>query len=596
MKRAVAYQPSKSLSLQGPTGDHGLRGEQCACDAQPHARPGARGHDAGAAVADGLHQVEHDEPEHQDEVRGVEPVPHRRRAADVGLRRGEGPRPDVRCERGADGQQGHDDEHHEYQDAAARDADAELDAPRQQRRDDEQRHREPVAHAVGAGGHVADSGPGFAHDSTVLIPARVHKPPTLGARSHVLMHAVTNEADTSDDLDLDRRTGDDGPVDAYRGHQRRTRPRRPRTSLHTSGAVEGLITALPVVCFAVLGALTPRMSQRVGSERLLVVALILAAAGTALRSFADSAWVFAALSIVALSGGAVSNVLLPSLVKSYFPERIGGATAVYTTALAVGSALAIGLTVPIGDLGDLGDGWRLGLGSWAALTAIAAVPWLMVLMRDRPEGTTQQRVSLARLASSRTAWSLTAFFGFQSMQAYIAFGWFAKFLHAQGIAPHTAGWMVAVYSAVSIPVSMIVPTFASTRPRAMLTLLCACSLVGYAGMATAPNGGAWVWMVLVGIGAGTFPFALVMIGLRSRHAESTAALSSFVQSIGYVISGLGPLLFGVLYGWTRQWALPLALLFAALALTYLAGWAATRERFVDDELSEVPQGSSKASR
>jgi CP family cyanate transporter-like MFS transporter len=100
-------------------------------------------------------------------------------------------------------------------------------------------------------------------------------------------------------------------------------------------------------------------------------------------------------------------------------------------------------------------------------------------------------------------------------------------------------------------------------------------------------------MVLVGIGAGTFPMALVMIGLRARNAESTAALSSFVQSIGYVISGTGPLLFGVLYGWTRNWTLPVALLFAALVLTYLTGWAASRERFVDDELSRRPQGSSK---
>jgi CP family cyanate transporter-like MFS transporter len=80
--------------------------------------------------------------------------------------------------------------------------------------------------------------------------------------------------------------------------------------------------------------------------------------------------------------------------------------------------------------------------------------------------------------------------------------------------------------------------------------------------------------------------ALVMIGLRSRHAESTAALSSFVQSIGYVVAGTGPLLFGVLYGWTHRWTLPLAVLLAALALTYLAGWVASRERFVDDELTE----------
>jgi CP family cyanate transporter-like MFS transporter len=92
-------------------------------------------------------------------------------------------------------------------------------------------------------------------------------------------------------------------------------------------------------------------------------------------------------------------------------------------------------------------------------------------------------------------------------------------------------------------------------------------------------------MALVGVGAGTFPVALVMIGLRSRNAESTAALSSFVQSIGYVISGTGPLLFGVLYGWTHRWTLPLAVLFVALALTYLTGWLASRERFVDDELT-----------
>jgi len=362
-------------------------------------------------------------------------------------------------------------------------------------------------------------------------------------------------------------------------------------SLHTSGAVEGLITALPVVCFAVIGALTPRLSHRVGSERLLVAALIVATAGTALRALSNSPWTFAGFSVLALSGGAVSNVLLPSLVKRYFPDRIGGATAVYTTALAVGSALAVGLTVP---MGDLGDGWRLGLGSWAALTALAVLPWLTVSMGGRPEAATQTRISLSRLAASPTAWALTAFFGLQSMQAYIAFGWFAKFLHAHGISPHAAGWMVALYSAISIPVSMVVPTLAATRPRTMLTVLCLCSLIGYVGMEFAPTSGAWVSMALVGVGAGTFPMALVMIGLRSRNTESTAALSSFVQSIGYVISGTGPLFFGVLYGWTRQWTLPLAVLFASLALTYIAGWLASRERFVDDELRAMEPVGSRA--
>jgi MFS transporter, CP family, cyanate transporter len=342
-----------------------------------------------------------------------------------------------------------------------------------------------------------------------------------------------------------------------------------------------------VITFAGLGALTPSLAHRVGSIRLLVAALVATTAGLVLRAVAGSVWLFVVLSLVALSGGAVSNVLLPSLVKRYFPDRIGRMTALYTTALAVGTTLAAGLTVPVGDLGD---GWRLGLGSWAILAGLAVLPWLPTARRersaDRPDadGLPVRRMSATRMLHSRTAWALTIFFGFQSMQAYIGFGWYAKFLHAHSISSDTAGWMVALFSALSIPVSMYVPTIAPPRLKIAIAVLCACSLVSYVGLAIAPVGGAWWWMVFGGLGSGTFPIALTMIGLRSRNADSTAALSSFVQAIGYVIAGLGPLLFGVLNSATDSWALPLTLLFVALALTYVAAMVAARPRYVDDEL------------
>jgi CP family cyanate transporter-like MFS transporter len=353
-------------------------------------------------------------------------------------------------------------------------------------------------------------------------------------------------------------------------------------SLHTDGSVEGLITTLPVICFAALGALTLPLSRRIRPERLLVAALTAATAGTVLRAVAGSGWTFALLTVLTLSGGAISNVLLPSLVKRYFPDRIGRMTALYTTALATGATLAGGLTVPVGDLGD---GWRLGLGSWAVLTAVAILPWLPGLRCNQREVMAPRGVAATSLATSPTAWALTAFFAFQAMQAYIILGWFAKFLHAHGISSDTAGWMLALFSAVSIPVSMVVPTYASARLRTVITGLCGCSLVAYIGMALAPNGGAWLWMVLAGLGSGTFPVALTMIGLRARDAESTAALSSFVQAIGYIVAGTGPLLFGVLYGSTQRWTLPLLLLIVALVLTYLTGIAASRERFVDGEFA-----------
>ena len=58
-------------------------------------------------------------------------------------------------------------------------------------------------------------------------------------------------------------------------------------------------------------------------------------------------------------------------------------------------------------------------------------------------------------------------------------------------------------------------------------------------------------------GSGQFPLALTKIGLRSREAETTAALSAFVQSIGYIVAGSGPLLFGVLNDVTGGWRLAL---------------------------------------
>jgi MFS transporter, CP family, cyanate transporter len=356
-----------------------------------------------------------------------------------------------------------------------------------------------------------------------------------------------------------------------------------QSGLHTGSEVAGVITTLPVICFAALGSVTPRLSHRFGAHRLLVAALLLMTLGLVLRAVAGSIVGFLLLSVLALAGGAISNVLMPSLVKRHFPDHIGRMTAVYTTALAVGTTAGAGLTVPIGGLGD---GWRTGIGSWALLSALAVVPWLPTLRRDSPDPEAPRGISANRLVHSRTAWVLMTFFAFQSFQAYIAFGWFAKFLHGHGVSSDTAGWMVALIAAMSIPVSMVVPTIAPSRHRLVVVVLSTCYLVSYLGLALAPVGGAWAWMVLSGIGSGMFPLSLTMIGLRARTSETTAALSAFVQAIGYVVAGAGPLLFGVLYGATNAWTLPLAALFVALAVAFGAGWLACRPSYVDDELAE----------
>jgi CP family cyanate transporter-like MFS transporter len=358
--------------------------------------------------------------------------------------------------------------------------------------------------------------------------------------------------------------------------------------LHVASGVAGLITTLPVLCFAVLGSLTPRVARRVGPHRLLTAALVVTTVGLALRPLTSNVTVFVLLSVLGLSGGAVSNVLMPSLVKRHFPDRVGAMTAVYTTALAVGSTAGAGVSVPIGDAVG---GWRFGIGFWAIFTAVAVLPWLTALGNDRRSADAPAAPAVASMASllhSRTAWALMVFFAAQSMQAYIAFGWFARFLSNHGIAHSTAGAMVALYAALSIPVSVVTPRVVPSRQRVVIAGFCACTATAYAGMAIAPVGGAWAWMVLAGVGAGTFPMALTLIGQRSRTASSTAALSAFVQAIGYTLAGLGPVLFGALFGATGSWGLPLTVLFVAVAITFVASFPATARVFVDDEMAASP--------
>ena len=359
------------------------------------------------------------------------------------------------------------------------------------------------------------------------------------------------------------------------------------TGVGLSGGTAGLLTTLPVLSFALLGSLTPRLARRYAERRVLCASLLLMAAGLLARSLVSAAVPFLLLSVVALAGGAMGNVLLPVLVKRHFPDRIGPLTAAYTTALAVGLTASAALTVPLAALRGGPGEWRLGLGVWALPAAVAAAAWLGLARHDRPVPA-EQHPARPAVHRSGTAWALALFFGAQSMQAYITFGWFALFFRERGgFSPTTAGLLVAVIAAVAVPVSAIVPAYAARfgDQRPVLVVLVGCYAAAYTGMLLAPRSGALLWVLLAGVAGGTFPLALVMIGLRTRTVAATASLSAFAQSAGYLVAGCGPLLVGVLHGATGGWGWPFVLIFADLGLLAVSGWHAAQPRFVEDDLA-----------
>ncbi|TWG02229.1 CP family cyanate transporter-like MFS transporter [Streptomyces brevispora] len=360
-----------------------------------------------------------------------------------------------------------------------------------------------------------------------------------------------------------------------------------RDGLHMSGSVAGVLTSVPPLCFAVFGIMAPRLARRFGAGAVVCAGMVAITAGLAIRPLIGGTAGFLAASALALMGIAVSNVLMPVIVKRWFPDRVGSMTGLYSMALALGTSLAAAVTVPMTEA--MGGSWKAGLGIWAVLAAAAILPWIP-LVRDRSSAPGQPaahrtQAPALRIARSRTAWALACFFGLQATAAYITMGWMPQIFRDAGVSAGTAGVLLAVTMAMGVPLAFVIPRVAARMRNQgpIVVVLGACGFIGYAGLYLAPSGGAWAWALLLGISNCAFPLALTMIGMRSRSGAGVVRLSAFAQSTGYLISIPGPLLVGVLYQHSGGWGLPIALMAALMVPQMAAGILAGRARTIEDE-------------
>lgn len=359
-----------------------------------------------------------------------------------------------------------------------------------------------------------------------------------------------------------------------------------RSGLAMSATTAGLLTSLPVLAFACFGAVAPALARRFGVHRVTLLALLSLVLGLFARAVVSDTGPFLGLSMLALAGMAMANVLLPSLVKLHFPDRIGRVTSLYTGALAIGLTAALTLTVPLSGAGD-GDGWRFGLGAWAVLALLAALPWLSLAGHDRTLDAEPHDVRLVDVARTRLGLAMALFFGLQSMHAYAIFGWFAQLWRDNGYSPTTAGLLVGLVAGTSIPLSLWLPAVVAHSPhqRGIMLAVMACYPVAYVGLMVAPHDLALLWAVVAGAATCTFPLILTLIGLRARTSSGTAALSGFTQSAGYLLAAVGPFTVGALYDATGGWTWPLWFLVALTVPQLAVGAYVARPAYVEDQLS-----------
>jgi CP family cyanate transporter-like MFS transporter len=351
-----------------------------------------------------------------------------------------------------------------------------------------------------------------------------------------------------------------------------------------------LLGFIAPLCFAIGGIFTPRIARRAGLEYTVILALTLIIIGHIVRA-ASVNWGGLSLgTLLALLGMGFGNVLMPPLVKKYFPDRVPLMTSLYMTLVALSALVPPLIAVPLSDT----ISWRGFLGQWSIIAVLALIPWIIEISRNRSAA---QAAAVAAAAEvhpdhvaiwrSPTAWAIAVILAVSSINGYAMYAWMPIILvDISHVSLAQAGALLAVYAGMGAPLAFIMPMLAGRFRRVdfLVHLASAFFVIGYAGFIFFPTQAPLLWTIIAGTGPLLFPLALVMVNLRSRTPRTSMALSGFATAVAYVVALAGPPLLGLLFTATGSWTAALVFLAIVSLAGSIAGIVLARQRMVDDEL------------
>jgi CP family cyanate transporter-like MFS transporter len=341
----------------------------------------------------------------------------------------------------------------------------------------------------------------------------------------------------------------------------------------------GLLTSIPVVCFGLGAFASPALVKRLTLNRAMMWVLVALLIASVLRLVGGFVPLMTFTVIIGLAI-AVGNVLIPTIVREQFPDKLALITGVYVTLLAISASLSASIAVPTSDY--LG-GWRMALAIWLLPTLAAIIFWYPVSkVSKHSEVTTEVTHAEERRAVLRSplAWAIVAFFGLQSTGFYALLNWLPSLLIDRGYTPVEAGTLLGLCTSIGIPtgflIAMVIRRFKSLSVLAVV--VSAFTLSGLLILWLEPTQ-AVLACVVTGFGfAATFPLSLTLVGSRASTSTQTTQLSALSQGWGYLIAAVGAFIFGYLKDVTGDWTSSLLVMIALTAIQLVAGAFAGRDQ------------------
>ncbi|PPF44626.1 MULTISPECIES: CynX/NimT family MFS transporter [unclassified Rathayibacter] len=358
-----------------------------------------------------------------------------------------------------------------------------------------------------------------------------------------------------------------------------------REDLALSAGQAGILTSIPVLCFALATPLALLVIRRAGPDAAVTVTVIGVALGTIVRSIGDVGPAVAGTVLIGVSI-TIGNVVLPVVIRrDVAPERVDLTTGVYTAALNIGSTITSLGTAPLA----LTLGWRGALLVWLALNALALAGWLVAVgpraaLRPTPRPARADRAPAApapRIFRSATVLALALCFSSQAFSYYGVTAWLPSLLvDRNGFSIATAGASASVFQLAAVAGALGVPLLVRRLgPLGSIVLVGLLWCTVPAGLLLAPQ--LWaLWCVLGGAAqGGGFTVVFVLVVRLSRSDAHASRLSATVQGIGYAVAATAPTVIGFAHDASGGWEAPLLTVLATTCSFLLFGTlAAARQR------------------
>ena len=323
-----------------------------------------------------------------------------------------------------------------------------------------------------------------------------------------------------------------------------------KSILDINNTVAGFITTIPLIAFAIFSPMVAKFSNKAGLEKTLLFSAVIISIGLGLRFYINT-YVFFITTFIIGVGITVGNVLLPGLVKKYYPEKIGIMTGFYAVVMNIGAAVAAGISYPILSTNIGGKNFATGLAVniWIIIAVVNIVIYVAMSKNNNASEVTDTHEKAHGYFKYSKMWTIMLSMGLQSALFYCSVSWFSEIMISKGFSPEAAGLLLSISQFAQFPSTFLVPIFADKLKNKLIIPICI--VTGYIGSLLGMvyvHGNFTLMAILVIIfalsGGGSFSYVMYLFSAKARNEKESANISGLAQSGGYLLAAIFPPLLG----------------------------------------------------